>query len=854
MARPEHMAARHHGVVILTPDQRVRVFVSSTLGELAEERRAVRKAIEELHLVPVMFELGASVHPPRSLYRSYLEQSHVFIGMYWQRYGWVAPDMEISGLEDEYLLSAEKPRLIYVKRPAPEQEPRLGDLLDRIEQRGELSYKSFATPEELARLVVDDLAVLLSEAFQQAVAPVATAPAEPRRSVSSIPAEPNRFVGRTAELATLADLLGDDGVRAISLVGPGGIGKSRLALHSAARSALPVAFVPLANLRHPDEVPSSIAAAVGLRDTVHDARSLSDHLGSTPLLMLLDNMEHVIDSSAWIAELLEAARNLRVLVTSREPMRISGEHEVVVAPMSMDDAVSLFTVRAAAAGGLPAADATEVVREICARVDGIPLAIELAAARARVLPPRALLGRLNDALGFLRGGSRDAPERLRALRSTLDWSHDLLDDCERSAFAALGVFPSSFSLEAAEAVVGAADCGDPLEMLASLVDKSLVRVETSMHGARFRLLSVVADYAQEKLSGASFADATRHAHARFFRDLATSCELPLRGAQQRETIRRLDEETLNVRAAVAWLLDQDRYDDAARIAWAIWPYVWARTYFEEVRTLGQAALAGDMTPRSRARLLIVTGDCAFWQGDVASALPLLAEALAIGEAIGDDEIIGGVKLSQGLGMPFYASAEESRATLSEALECFQRHGNAWEEAITTVAILWLDAFSDDSTSTVDDYEQAVALARQLNDDFVAAMAETNLADHLNREGDRGRAIETLRSALERYRVMHAPYPSTNVVDLVATFAIDAGNAEEAARLMGAADGLRADMQVPLWQAMVPRRNALAERVRSALGDVAYERALESGRGLRLAQALDLAAEVAERLEAVSALT
>ena len=855
MARPEVVSARHHGDVILTPDQRVRVFVSSTLGELADERRAVRKAIEDLHLVPVMFELGASIHPPRSLYRSYLEQSHVFIGMYWQRYGWVAPDMEISGLEDEYLLSCDKPRLIYVKRPAPDQEPRLTDLLGRIEQEGELSYKSFSTPEELARLVVDDLAVLLSEAFQQAVTPVpAGPPGEPRRQVAALPAEPNRFVGRDEELAALAALLADESVRAVTLVGPGGIGKSRLALQSAARSSIPVAFVPLANLRDTEEVPAAIASAVGLRDSVRDARALADHLGSTPLLLLLDNMEHVIDASGWIAELLEAASNIRVLATSRAPMRISGEHEVVVAPMSMDDAVALFNVRASAAGAANPADAGELVRGICTRLDGIPLAIELAAARARVLPPRALLERLTDALGFLRGGSRDAPERLRALRSTLDWSHDLLDDCERMAFASLGVFRSGFSLEAAESVIEAADCGDPLEMLASLVDKSLVRVETNTQGARFRLLSVVADYAQEKLASAPFAERVKEAHARFFKDLAISCEVPLRGAQQRETIRILDEEALNVRTGVEWLLGAKRFEDVARVAWATWPYVWARSYFSEVRALAVAALQGEMAPRARARLLIVAGDCSFWQGDVASALPPLAEALEIGKAIGDDEIVGGVKLSQGLGMPAYASAAESRATLSEALECFKRHGNAWEEAITTVAILWLDSFSDGDNSTLADYEYAVALGRQLNDDFVMAMAETNLADQLNLRGERARAVETLLSALDRYRVMHSPYPSTNVIDLVATLAIEEDRAEEAARLLGAADSLRAEMDAPLWQAMVPRRSALVERVRTALGDDAFARAVESGRGLRLAQALELAVETAEGLRAVSALT
>ena len=854
MARPQHVAPRHHGEVILTPDQRVRVFVSSTLGELADERRAVRRAIEDLHLVPVMFELGASVHPPRSLYRSYLEQSHVFIGIYWQRYGWVAPDMEISGLEDEYLLSGDKPRLIYVKRPAPAQEPRLEELLGRIEQQGELSYKSFATPEELARLVADDLAVLLSEAYQQTVSSMDASTTErPARALTPLPAEPNRFVGRSRELAEVASLLEDDTVRAITLVGPGGIGKTRIALQAAARSSSQVAFVPLANLRDHSEVPTAVATAVGLRDAIHDASSLADHLSGAPLLLLLDNIEHVIEACGWVAELLEAAPGVRVLVTSREPMRISGEHEIVVAPMTMEDAVDLFGVRASAAGGIAALDAADAIEAICARLDGIPLAIELAASRARVLPPQALLARLNDALGFLRGGSRDAPERQRALRSTLDWSHDLLDDCERSAFAAIGAFSASFSLEAAEVVIDAADCGDPLEMLASLVDRSLVRVEPTAEGARFRLLSVIGEYAREKLDGAAFADTIRNAHATFFRDLTLRCQGPLRCAQQRATIRLLDEEALNIRSAVEWLLKARRHGDAAKIAWAIWPYVWARTYFTEVRALAEITLEGEINPADRARLLIVAADCSFWQGDAATALPLLAEAEAIGEQLADDEIIGGAKLSRGLGMPFYTTAEEARATLGDALVRFRRRGNAWEEAITATAICWLDAFSDQHKSTLDDYEHAVALGGALNDDFVMAMAETNLADYLHRNGDRERAVEVLASALERYRVMHAPYPSTNFLDLVAYFAVGVDHFEEAASLMGAADSLRTEMDVPLWQAMVPRRNATLHLVRTALGGD-FQRFYDSGRGVRLAPALEMAAEVVAGFRTVSALS
>jgi hypothetical protein len=218
--------------VILTPDQRVRVFVSSTLEELADERAAVRRAVESLHLAPVMFELGARPHPPRSLYRSYLEQSHVFVGLYWQRYGWVAPGTEVSGIEDEYLLSEGKPRLVYVKRPAPATEERLAALLDRIRTEGDVSYRAFGTAAELERLVADDLAILLSETFQWRGSLATDDEADPRLR---LPTAPTRFVGRTDELTELRELLGRE--RLVTLTGPGGVGKTRLALHLASEMA-----------------------------------------------------------------------------------------------------------------------------------------------------------------------------------------------------------------------------------------------------------------------------------------------------------------------------------------------------------------------------------------------------------------------------------------------------------------------------------------------------------------------------------------------------------------------------------------------------------------------------------------
>src|SRR5581483_5967753 len=219
--------------VIRTPDQRLRVFVSSTLQELAEERAAAREAITNLHLAPVMFELGARPHPPRELYRAYLEQSHIFIGIYWQRYGWVAPGEMVSGLEDEYQLSGAKPKLIYVKGPAPELEPRLKELLTRIQRDDRASYKHFTTVAELRELIENDLALLLTERFETADVQRASSFQTPTTH-NNLPASPTTFIGRDDELKVLHDLLRREDVRLVTLTGPGGVGKSRLGLHVAA--------------------------------------------------------------------------------------------------------------------------------------------------------------------------------------------------------------------------------------------------------------------------------------------------------------------------------------------------------------------------------------------------------------------------------------------------------------------------------------------------------------------------------------------------------------------------------------------------------------------------------------------
>jgi len=624
--------------LIRTPDQRIRVFVSSTLQELAAERTAVRDAVTRLRLVPVMFELGARSHSPRQVYRAYVEQSQVFVGVYWQSYGWVAPGEQASGLEDEYRLSAGMPRLIYVKSPAPDREPRLAELLARIKDHDSVSYQRFSDPAELQRLVEDDLAVLLSERFEM-TRPTSAAP------VPALPVPATPLVDREQEAAEVEDLVVRQGVRLITLTGPGGVGKSRLAIEAAGRlsARFPdgVMFIDLAPVSAAGLVPAAVAAGLGL--TTSGDKIVADvvsYLRARQLLLVLDNVEQLTEGAPLLARLLAAAPGLAALVTSRTVLRISGENELRVPPLAVPPSytkdplafasVQLFVARArAAAPGFElTARNAQAVAEICRRLDGLPLAIELAAARIRLLPPRALLARLDDRMSVLTSGPRDLPERQRALKNTLDWSFGLLAVGEQALFGRLGVFAGTFGLPAAAAVCG--DVAD-VDTLGSLVDSSLVRPEALDDEPRFRLLETIREYALDRLAE------TGDWHAAYFMTLAQPAEAELHGAGQLAWLNRLELGHDNLNAALSWLLDRGRAAEALDLVWTTWRFWWLHGHAGELARHVDVILtqSDDMPPRQRALALSGAGFVRFAGGDHDQARRLLKRSLPLYRKAGD---------------------------------------------------------------------------------------------------------------------------------------------------------------------------------------------------------------------------
>jgi predicted ATPase len=836
---------------VLTPDQRVRVFVSSTIEELAAERAAVREAVERLHLSPILFELGARAHPPRSLYRSYLEQSHVFVGIYWQRYGWIAPEETVSGLEDEYLLATAKPKLIYVKRPAPERDPRLEELLNRIRDDDDVSYKGFSSAEELHSLVADDLSMLLSESFLDAGS---AAPAARQRF--TLPAETTMFVGRAAELAELHALLTRDDVRMVTLTGPGGIGKTRLALRAAAHAA-PLfdegaAYVPLGSVRDPQLLASAMATGVGLRDSsgsVEDA--LKADLAERSLLLVIDNFEHLMPAADLLPELLAHAPRVKVLVTSREALRVQAEHEFSVPPFALADSVRMFTDRATAVRRdfhVDAANA-ETVNEICKRLEGIPLAIELAAARTRLLSLDALLERLQRRLDFLVGGARDLPQRQQALRSTIEWSHDLLDEAERRMFATLGVFVGGFSLAAAEHVGAAVEAhGDVLELLASLVDKSLLRVEPTAGEPRFRMLDMIAEYAREQLARSDDAERVHHAHAAFYRQLSDEFGAATRGPDQGAWLSMLGgeegSEAGNFGAALSWYQEHGDLDAFADMAWALWLPAWISGRIDEGRTLARAALdaPGTASERSRGRLLVVFGLFGMWSGAHDEAAAALREGYEMAVAVGDDEAAAAADLA--VTMIIGPTEGEARAeeAASRSLATFERRGDLWGQAAALNVLGWLYVTQERFDGNEATLRAALATSIASGDQQFIAMAEVNVAEHVLHEGNEPEATELLASGVGRHRSLRLMYSVAYLLDSVAHLAAHEQNPTAAARLVGAASHLRATAGVSVWGSQLERRNRFVDQLRADLGDKAFATAHAAGEQLSYADALDEATQ------------
>jgi predicted ATPase len=822
------------------------------MQELAPERQAVREAIESLHLTPVMFELGARPYPPRALYRAYLEQSDVFVGLYWESYGWVAPAEEVSGLEDEYRLSGNRPKLIYIKTPAPNRQPRLTELIARI-QGADVSYRPFGSADELRTLVADDLAVLLTERFAASV----EAAVEPRsRPIAPLPRPTTRLIGRDTDVAQVLDLLVDSDVRMVSIVGPGGIGKSRLAVAVAegAKQRYPdgVVYVELASLREPSLVLPTIAKTLGIEEPGTSADVLlRDQLAEARMLIVLDNMEQLAAAAGDLSNLLGSTESVQVLVTSRRILGIRAERVYALEPLAVpaDTAVTaagkLFLDRARSIrpSYQPSAEDLATFAELSRRLDGLPLAIELAAAWLRMLSPQALLQQVGQQpLEFLREGAVDLPARQRTLRDTIAWSHSLLSAECKVLFARLAVFSGSADLEAIEQVTNSEGRLDILELIAELVDQSLVQASGEAAEPRFGMLELIREFAGEQLNASGTADDYRARHQTYYLELAERGNAGLGTASQVEWLDRLGRENDNFRAVLRRALRREDATSSLRMGRALASYWYiggtgreGRAWMEQVAGLPNA-------PRNEATVAwTIAAIEAFLLGDFEPIETGLDDALPVAAEGEDRRIMALAQLLQAIARGTGSDDGQWRDPVTEASRRLEAEGEPLAVSFGLVAGAVLARIHGRMDEARRLAQQAHDISTRMGDSYVRVYASTQLARAALGLGDVVAARSSAVEALLVARRLRNPSQMGYALELWATAELRDGRVERAGQLYALAERGTRLVSDWVWPTDAEEHRQLDGELRAALGD-RYEQAITQAR------TIDLDRAVAELIE------
>jgi non-specific serine/threonine protein kinase len=725
--------------------------------------------------------------------------------------------------------------------------------------------------------------------------------------VANLPTPLTPLIGRQREVAEAVRLLRRAEVRLLSLTGPGGIGKTRVGLQAAAELLDDftdgVAFVELGPLGDPALVLPTIAQVLRLAEAPRQPwpERLAEALRAKHLLLMLDNVEHLLPATPDIARLLERCPRLKVLATSRAPLHLSGEHELPVPPLVLPErdralspvevrhsaAVELFCQRAEAVRPAFALTPTSapMVAEICRRLDGLPLAIELAAARSKLLAPEALLARLEPCLSILTDGPRDLPARQRTLRDTIAWSYDLLTPGQQILFRRLAVFAGGCTLGAAAAVCDVG--GGPEEILAdmgSLVDASLLQEPGGTDGEpRFEMLETIRAFAAERLAASGDEDSCRRRHAVFFMTRSQAAGAGPADAERGQGPPRLEVEQANYRAVLHWAIERDEGEIGAQLAWTLRPY-WVRhgQLSEGRRWTGELlrlpTLRGPGAPRARA--LRVVGELAFFQGDLREAGSLAAECVAIARALDDPSLLAEALLVHANALHDFEPARAG-ALAEEGYALARRSGDRPLQA-ATLNLLGRAAMRLRDWETAEArFEESVAIWRELGDLPPMAMPLHNLAhlairggDHtaaralfeeslqihraagyevgianvltflgrlVAQQGELARAAAMLTESLMLHRKLGARAMLAETLEVVADWSLRRGRPGPAACLYGAADAWWTSGRVPL-PGTRPLERAGVAAVRAALGDDAFMAAWAEGRALSLDAAGALALE------------
>ncbi len=694
--------------------------------------------------------------------------------------------------------------------------------------------------------------------IEQPPGPIALPSLEIRHN---LPAQLTSFVGRAHEIAEVARLL--DTARLLTLTGMPGTGKTRLALQVAAdvvghfRDG--AYFVELAPINDPVLVAHTVANVLTVPERAEKplAAVLATFLRTRDLLLVLDNFEHVLPAASLISELLAAAPQLKVMVTSREVLRIYGEQVYTVPPLTLPDlggaaslsdlaqveSVALFCQRARAANPAFILDdeTAAPVAEICVRLDGLPLALELAAARSRLYSPQAMLDRFGSRLDVLRGGARDLPDRQQTLRGALDWSYDLLDAQEQVLFARLGTFQGGRTVEAVETVCGPDLNLDVLDGLEALLNKSLIQQQEGLDGEpRFMMLETIHEYARERLDQSGEAEAMRQRHAAYFVALAERAEPELRGAGQEYWLARLRAEHNNLRTALAWALGGGDVELGLRLVGALHDFWYFEGLFVEGwRWIEQALAGAGAAPTAvRAKVLKAAGHLAVFLGFHERGRVLESEALALYHELGDTSNAAWARVmlgAQSVGVP--AEYREGIAQCEEGLAQFRQLDNrpGIDQALSVLGEL--ARLVGDYRRAGAAYEECLTISRDIGDKRREAVALGNLAYVAYHHGDHERAEALIRESLSRWQELGIQYHIALSLSELAGPVAARGQPERAARLLGASDACLDAMGIGRQFADQFEIDRYLAAVREQLGEALFEAAWAEGRAMPLAEAV-----------------
>ena len=676
---------------------------------------------------------------------------------------------------------------------------------DGLTDLGEHRLKDLTAPERIYQLGVEQFPPLKS--LHQ----------------SNLPIAPTAFVGREKELREVVGFLSQNEVRLLTLTGPGGTGKTRLAMQAAAavseRYSHGVWWVPLAALRESELVLEAAALALGAKG------GLAAHIGDHSLLLLLDNFEQVVEAAPSVAALLAACSNLEVLVTSREPLHVTGEQEYPVPPLVGEEGVGFFTARARAFK--PDFEVDDTVSEICQRLDNLPLALELAAARIKALTSGQILDRLEQRLPLLTGGARDLPERQRTLRATIEWSYELLTGEEQGLFARLAVFAGGCTLDAAEEIAEA-----DLDTLQSLVDKSLVRRSDE----RFGMLETMREYATERLDELPGAGEVRRRHTEHFLALAEHLE-PELPADRRDLLERLQREHDNFRTVLDRAEAAGETQIAQRLSGALTRFWMITGQVAEGRRRLESAVAADAQPTpERAKAL--TG-ASMLAADPEMARARAEEALAIGRELGDAR--GTPAALAALGSAYSVTDMTKAAELyEESARGFLEAGDQHNALIASRGLAWAFISLGQRERGRALHEENLRRARALSNERVEAITLGALAMYAVEEGDLEQAVAKLTESHRLHVKLNDPFQTACDVLRHAALLAASGNAQTAALVLSSADALAEESGTDLRSWDREFIDELNRTLRERLDDHAFTEAWEQGRSLSAERAVALA--------------